>query len=66
MGGEPSTRVLAEAVRLAGGDASKARNWYFNTPVRELDFRTAARAVEDGDEDKVVQLLEIYDLGFLG
>lgn len=66
MDARPSENVLAEAIRIAEGDAAKARDWYFNMPLRELNGRTAACAVEDGDEQRVLRLLELYELGSLG
>lgn len=62
----PSEKVLAEAVRLAGGDLEKALQWYFNMPLSELNGLTPASAVQGGQEGKVLRLLEFYDLGSLG
>lgn len=61
-----SEKVLAEATRLARGDSAKAREWYFNYQLRELDGLTAAAAVMQGREADVLLLLEFYEAGPLG
>lgn len=61
-----SDRVLAEATRLAGGDAAKARKWYFNEALHEFDGETAAAVVSQGREADVLLLLEFYEAGHLG
>jgi hypothetical protein len=61
-----SDKVLAEATRVAGGDAAKARRWYFNELLREFDGQTAAAAVAQGREADVLLLLEFYEAGPLG
>ena len=61
-----SEKVLVEATRLASGDTSKARQWYFDEPLPEFAHQTAATVVAQGREADVLRLLEMYEAGFLG
>lgn len=61
-----SERVLAEATRLAGGDAQRARHWYFEVALPEFDGLSAAAVVEQGRESDLLHLLELYEAGSLG
>lgn len=61
-----SEKVLAEATRLALGDAQRARRWYFDVPLVEFGGLSAAAAVEQGREADILRLLEFYEAGSLG
>lgn len=61
-----SETVLAEATRLASGDASKATHWYFNAPLREFGGQTAAALVKQGRGPELLKVLDSYQQGPVG
>jgi hypothetical protein len=61
-----SKKVLAEATRLADGDAGRAQRWYFETALPEFNGLSASAVVDQGREADLLQLLELYKAGSLG
>lgn len=57
---------MAVAVRLAGGDAEKAKRWYFDYPLPEFDGQAPSAVVANGREEDVLRLLDMYESGASG
>lgn len=59
-------QVLAAATAVAGGDLEAAILWYRNEPLALFDCRTAESLVAEGRAADVLDLLESYQVGFVG
>jgi hypothetical protein len=59
-------RVLATALHIAGGDASKADRWYREARLAEFNGKTPLQLIAEGRGADLLQLLETYEAGPLG
>jgi hypothetical protein len=59
-------QVLAAATTVSGGDLKAAILWYRYEPLALFDYRTAESLVAEGRVADVLDLLESYQVGFVG
>lgn len=59
-------QVLAAATAVLGGDLEAAILWYRNEALALFDCRTAESLVAEGRVADVLDLLESYQVGFVG